>query len=84
MDGYARCRPGVGAAVVEGLSGVGEDEEADVDVAEHSELVGLLEQAGAALAEGDLAADGVVDPLDLRPPAAHPAPATWKRTVGAS
>lgn len=43
----------------------GEDDERDLGVAEHGELVGLLEEAVPALAEGDLAIGGVLDSLDL-------------------
>ncbi|RRT35892.1 hypothetical protein BHE74_00041750 [Ensete ventricosum] len=48
-----------------------EDDDADVGVAEHGELLGLLEQPGTALAEGDLALDGVLDPPQLQFAARH-------------
>jgi len=53
-----------GGEVVELAMG-GEDDDADVGVAEHRELSGLLEQASAALAEGDLTVDGVLDAAKL-------------------
>jgi len=43
----------------------GEDDERDLGVAEHRELVRLLEEAVAALAEGDLPVRRVLDALDL-------------------
>lgn len=43
----------------------GEDDDADVGVAEHGELPGLLEEPRAALAEGDLPVDGVLDAAEL-------------------
>lgn len=43
----------------------GEDDERDLGVAEHRELVRLLEQAVAALAEGHLPVRRVLDALDL-------------------
>ena len=49
----------------------GEDDDTDVCVAEHRDLVGLLEQAIAALGERDLPARGVLDPTDGDAPAAH-------------
>lgn len=47
----------------------GEDDDADVGVAEDGELPGLLEQPGAALAEGHLPVHRVLDApqLDLAP-----------------
>jgi hypothetical protein len=54
-----------GAAELVELAAAGEDDERDLGVAEHGELVGLLEQAVAALGEGDLAVDLVLDPLQL-------------------
>ena len=53
------------------LAAVGEDDERDLGVAEHGELVRLLEQAVAALGEGDLSVDLVLDPLELDPPPPH-------------
>ena len=47
----------------------GEDDDADLCVTEHRELVGLLEQSVAALGEGDLAARRVLDPTDGDAPA---------------
>ena len=62
------------AAELVELAAVGEDDERDLGVAEHGELVRLLEQAVAALGEGDLAVDLVLDPLQL-----HPAPPHGRR-----
>jgi hypothetical protein len=59
------------AAELVELAAVGEDDERDLGVAEDGELVGLLEQAVAALGEGDLAVDLVLDPLELHPPPPH-------------
>ena len=43
----------------------GEDNKGDFSVAEHRQLIGLLEQPIPALAESDLPIGGVLDPLDL-------------------
>jgi hypothetical protein len=59
------------AAELEELAAVGEDDEGDLGVAEDGELVRLLEQAVAALGEGDLAVDLVLDPLQLHPAPPH-------------
>ena len=64
-------RPGRRAGVLEQLAALGEDDDADVRVAEHGELVGLLEQALAALGEGHLPAHPVLDLLHLHPPTPH-------------
>jgi hypothetical protein len=57
----------LGVGEFEELASGGEDDEGEVGVAEHGELVGLLEEAIAALGEGDLAARGVLDAADLDP-----------------
>lgn len=49
-----------------------EDDQSDLSVAEDGELVGLLQQPIPALAEGHLAAGGVLDPLDLNLSPPHP------------
>jgi len=59
------------AAELVELAAAGEDDERDLGVAEHGELVGLLEQAVAALGEGHLAVDLVLDPLQLNPSPPH-------------
>ena len=53
------------------FAAVGEDDDRDLGVAEHGELVRLLNQAVVALEEGDLAVDLVLDPLQLHPPPPH-------------
>lgn len=53
-----------GGEVVE-LAVCGEDDDADVGVAEDGELPGLLEQPGAALAEGHLPVHRVLDAPQL-------------------
>ena len=58
------CIPLRAGELVE-LAAVGEDDERDLGVAEHRELVRLLEQAVATLAEGDLPVRRVLDVLDL-------------------
>ena len=65
--------PYVPAAAGEVAEAVGrrEHDERDVDVAEDGELVGLLDEAVAALGEGDLPVGGVLDPLDLQLHAPH-------------
>jgi hypothetical protein len=63
------CIPGA-AELVE-LAAAGEDDERDLGVAEHGELVGLLEEAVAALGEGDLPVDLVLDALQLNPSPPH-------------
>jgi hypothetical protein len=67
--GEGGCVPGAGEFVE--LAARGEDDERDLGVAEDGELEGLLEQAVAALGEGDLAARGVLYPLHLRLPPHH-------------
>lgn len=52
-------------------SAAGEDDERHLGVAEDGELVRLLEEPIAALAEGDLPARVVLDPLDLNPSPPH-------------
>jgi hypothetical protein len=69
-------RPGGAGELVE-LSPGGEDDEGDLGVAEDGELEGLLEQAVAALGEGDLAAGGVLNPPQLRLPPHHLRRAEW-------
>ena len=49
----------------------GEDDERHLGVAEHGELVRLLQEAVAALAEGHLPVRRVLDALDLDPPSPH-------------
>ena len=56
-------RPVVGVLVE--AAAAGEDNEGDLGVAEHGELVRLLEESIAALAEGDLTVGRVLDALDL-------------------
>ena len=56
-------RPVVGVLVE--AAAAGEDDERDLGVAEHGELVRLLEEAVAALAEGHLPVGRVLDALDL-------------------
>jgi hypothetical protein len=60
---YINKSPVVGVLVE--AAAAGEDDERDLGVAEHRELVRLLEQAVAALAEGDLPVRRVLDALDL-------------------
>ena len=71
--GACVCIPLPAAELVE-LAAVGEDDERDLGVAEHGDLVRLLEQPRAALGEGHLAVDLVLDPLQL-----HPAPPHGRR-----
>jgi len=59
------------AAELVELAAAGEDDERHLGVAEHGELVGLLEEAVAALGEGHLAVDLVLDPLQLDPSPPH-------------
>jgi len=54
------------------IAGAGEDDDADLCVAEHADLLGLLEDPVLALGEGHLAVALVLDPLDLDLPAPHP------------
>ena len=56
-------RPVVGVLIE--AAAAGEDDERDLGVAEHGKLVRLLEEAVAALAEGDLPVRRVLDALDL-------------------
>jgi hypothetical protein len=66
-----RRAPGGAGELVE-LAARGEDDEADLGVAEHGELERLLEQPVAALGEGHLPARRVLYPLHLRLPPHHP------------
>ncbi|KAG6479170.1 hypothetical protein ZIOFF_062631 [Zingiber officinale] len=61
--------PGAGELVK--LAQGREDDEPDLHVAKHGELVGLLEQAAAPLREGHLPSRRVLDPLHLRLPPPH-------------
>ncbi|KAK8698684.1 hypothetical protein V6N13_114793 [Hibiscus sabdariffa] len=51
-------------AVLAHLAGAGEDDEANLSIAEHREVVGLLQKASSALGKGDLPSRLVLDPLD--------------------
>jgi hypothetical protein len=62
---------GPGCAVVVELAGAGEDDDANIGVAEHADLAGLLDNPGPALGEGDLPIGSVLDPLDLDLAAPH-------------
>ena len=66
MHAYIPC-----AAELVELATAGEDDERHLGVAEHGELVGLLEEAIATLGEGHLAVDLVLDPLQLHPAPPH-------------
>ena len=57
-----------GGELVEAAGG-GEDDERDLGVAQHGQLVGLLEQPAPALGEAHLPARPVLDPPQLHPPA---------------
>ena len=59
------------AAELVELAAAGEDDERHLGVAEDGELVSLLEEPVATLAEGDLPARVVLDPLDLNPSPPH-------------
>jgi hypothetical protein len=63
--------PGKWAAVFEELATGGEDDDADVRVAEHGKLVRLLQQPTATLAEGHLPVHLVLDPLHHHLPTPH-------------
>jgi len=69
-EGGRTHAPGGAGELVE-LAARGEDDEPDLSVAEHGELVGLLEQPVAALGEGHLPARRVLYPLQLRLPPHH-------------
>ena len=62
--------PAPAGEVAEAIGGR-EHDERDVDVAQDGELVGLLDEAIAALGEGHLPVGVVLDPLDLQLHAAH-------------
>jgi hypothetical protein len=62
--------PGMARVLVE-LPLSGEDDERDLCVAEHGDLVGLLQQPVPALGEGHLAVDLVLDPAQLHRPPPH-------------
>jgi hypothetical protein len=59
------------AAELVELAAAGEDDERDLGVAEHGQLVGLLEEPVATLGEGDLPVDLVLDPLQLNSSPPH-------------
>lgn len=61
-----------GARELKKLAAVGEDDESDLSVAEHGELVSLLEEAIPPLGERHLPVDLVLDPLQLQPSSLHP------------
>ena len=62
----------VGGGVLEELVVRVEDDDGDLAVAEHAQLVSLLHQAKLPLGEGDLPVALVGDPGDLDLLAAHP------------
>ena len=62
------------AAELVELAAAGEDDERDLGVAEHGQLVRLLEEAVAALGEGDLPVDLVLDALQLDSSPPHDLP----------
>lgn len=62
--------PGIGGVLIE-LSFGGEDDKSDLCVAEHRNLMSLLEKPHPALGEGDLTVDLVLDPLELNSPSPH-------------
>lgn len=62
--------PGAAAELVK-LPAVGEDDESDLGVAEHGELVGFLEEPIPPLREGHLAINLVLDSLQLHPSPPH-------------
>lgn len=55
----------VGAGVLEQLVGVVEDDEGNLAVAQHAQLIGLLHQPKLPLGEGHLAVPFISDSLDL-------------------
>lgn len=61
----------VSAGEVVELAAAGEDDDGDVDVAQHGELLGLLYQSVPALGEGHLPAALVFDSLYLHLPPPH-------------
>jgi len=63
MHRTGKSKPVVGVLIE--AAAAGEDDERDLGVAEHRELVRLLEEAVAALAEGHLPVRRVLDALDL-------------------
>lgn len=71
------CIPGASELVE--LSSTGEDDESDLGVAQHGELVSFLQQTVPPLGEGHLAVDLVLDPLQLNPPSPHPLTPTKKK-----
>ena len=64
--------PGVGGGELVEAAGGGEDDEHDLGVAQHGELVGLLEQPAPALGEAHLPARPVLDPPQLHRAALPP------------
>jgi hypothetical protein len=78
----AMDRRGPGRAVVVELAAAGEDDDADLGVAEHADLPCLLDQSGPALGEGHLPVGRVLDPLDLDLAAPHTAFSTPKQIQG--
>jgi hypothetical protein len=65
-----RYVPGMAGVLVELPLG-GEDDERDLGVAEHGDLVRFLQQPVPALGEGHLSVDLVLDPPQLHRPAPH-------------
>lgn len=61
----------LGAGVLVESTGTGEHHETNLGIAQNCQLLGLLEEAAAALGERDLAAGGVVDASDHDLPSAH-------------
>ena len=59
------------AAELEELAAAGEDDESDLGVAEHGELISFLQQTISSFREGHLTIDLVLDPLQLHSPSPH-------------
>ena len=58
-------------AVLKQLASAGEDDESDLSITQHRELIGLLHQPSSSLRECHLPSRRVLDPLDLNLSASH-------------
>ena len=59
------------AGVLEHPAGAGEDDDADAGIAQHGQLVGLLQQPSPALGKGHLPVRRVLGQLDLDLPTTY-------------
>ena len=68
---HSRGGAGGGAGILVEATGGGEDDDADLDIAEDGQLTCLLQQATTPLGEGDLPAAHLLNPPNHNLPPSH-------------